>query len=44
MAVKAWNTEAQAKVKEREKFLLLELEKYNFVAELIWLNEEELGS
>ena len=34
----------QAKVKEREKIFLSELEKYDSVAELIGLNEEELGS
>ena len=38
MAVKAWNFAPQAKVKEREKILLLELEKYDSVAELIGLN------
>ncbi|TYK31266.1 hypothetical protein E5676_scaffold455G005560 [Cucumis melo var. makuwa] len=40
----AWSRDAQAKVKEREKILLLELEKYDYVAELIGLNEEEIGS
>ena len=34
----------KAKVKEREKSLLSELEKYDYVAELIGLNEEELDS
>ena len=44
LAVKAWNIEAQAKVKEREKVLILELEKYDSGAELVGLNEEEFGS
>ena len=45
LAVKAWNIAAQAKVKKKtEKSLMSKLEKYDSVAELIGLNQEELNS
>lgn len=41
MAVKAWRFSMQAKLKEKEKPLLSELEICNATADLLGLNEEE---
>ena len=42
VAVKAWHFSMQAKLKEKEKSLLSELEICDATAELVGLNEEEL--